>query len=151
MPYPYTSFYNPYQGYSQPMQNYNQPMQQQQPVQAQQQQPTIQQGGFVRVQNEQEARQYPLAPGYSMTFIDDSANYCYVKTMGFSQFDKPKFEKFRLVKEEDAPVQTAESPAVEYALKSELDALKKQVDEMQTVLKDFTEPVAIGKDVKDDA
>ena len=151
MPYPYSSFYNPYQGYNQPMQNYNQPMQQQQPVQAQQQQPTIQQGGFVRVQNEQEARQYPLAPGYSMTFIDDSASYCYVKTMGFSQFDKPKFEKFRLVKEEDAPVQTAESTPVEYALKSELEVLKKQVDEMQTVIKDFTEPVAIGKDVKDDA
>lgn len=150
MPYPYTSFYNPYQ-YSQPMQNYNQPMQQQQPVQTQQQQPTIQQGGFVRVQNEQEARQYPLAPGYSMTFIDDSASYCYVKTMGFSQFDKPKFEKFRLVKEEDAPVQAAESAAVEYALKSELEVLKKQVNEMQTVIKDFTEPVAIGKDVSNDA
>ena len=145
MPYPYTSFCNPYQGYSQPMQNYNQPMQQQQPVQAQQQQPTIQQGGFVRVQNEQEARQYPLAPGYSMTFIDDSASYCYVKTMGFSQFDKPKFERFRLVKEEDEPVEKVSEKGAEYALKDDVEKLKKRIDEMQKTLDEFNEPVMLDK------
>ena len=145
MPYPYTSFCNPYQGYSQPMQNYNQPMQQQQPVQAQQQQPTIQQGGFVRVQNEQEARQYPLAPGYSMTFIDDSASYCYVKTMGFSQFDKPKFERFRLVKEEDEPVEKVSEKGAEYALKDDVEKLKQRIDEMQKTLDEFNEPVMLDK------
>lgn len=63
-------------------------------------QPTIQQSGFVLVPSEQEARNYPVAPGNSVTFKDENAPYCYVKTMGFNQFDRPTFERYRLVKED---------------------------------------------------
>lgn len=148
MAYPYVNQYsaytNPYQ--YQPM--IQQPMQTAQPMQqtvqqtatqtAQPVQQNVQQGGFVRVQNEQEARQYPLAPGYSMTFIDDSGNYCYVKTMGFSQLDKPKFEKYRLVREEDEQsafgAEEVKSMDEKYALKYVVDDLVQQVEELKKAI-----------------
>lgn len=128
---------NPYlNSYSNPYQQYQQPIfqQTQQTTQGQQTQQTVQQGGFVRVQNEQEARQYPLAPGYSMTFIDDSGNYCYVKTMGFSQLDKPRFEKYRLVREDSETPTEQKSNAPEYVLKSDFDELAIRVDELQKIV-----------------
>lgn len=121
------NFFNPYQSQ---MMNYGQ----------YQQQNTIQNGGFVRVPNEAAARNYPIAPGNSITFIDENAPYCYTMTMGFSQFDRPKFEKFRLVKEEDQPIQaqtTEDIPKIDYALKSELEALKQsftaEIENLKTV------------------
>lgn len=110
------NFFNPY--HAQLMNSYGQ---------YQPQQNSIQNGGFVRVPNEAAARNYPIAPGNSITFIDENAPYCYTMTMGFSQFDRPKFEKFRLVKEEDVPQTSqpnAEIQNVDYALKSELEELK---------------------------
>ena len=65
-------------------------------------------GGFVPVRNEAEARNYPVAYGNSITFKDENAPYIYVKTMGFSQLDRPMFEKFKLVREADAPVASSE-------------------------------------------
>ena len=65
-----------------------------------QMQPQIQNGGFVLVRSETEAMNYPIAFGTSVTFKDETAPYIYSKTMGFSQLDRPIFEKFKLVKEE---------------------------------------------------
>lgn len=78
-----------------PYPNYGQ--QQMQQLQPQQQQ--IQNGGFVTVRSEQEARNYPVGYGTSITFRDENAPYIYCKTMGFSQLDQPIFEKYKLVKE----------------------------------------------------
>lgn len=103
------------------------------------------QGGFVRVQSEQEARAYPVAPGSSITFIDESRPYCYTKSVDMSQLDRPKFERYRLVKEEEAPdsrherpqdaQQTTQAPEGEnypaYALKSELDALRGRLEALE--------------------
>jgi hypothetical protein len=50
-----------------------------------------------------EARNYPVEPGRSITFKDENQPYIYVKTMGFSQLEVPRFDKYRLVKEEDTP------------------------------------------------
>ena len=69
----------------------------------------IQNGGFITVHSESEARTYPVAPGTSVTFKHETAPYCYTKTMGFSQFEAPKFEKFRLVKEDDGATQISEA------------------------------------------
>ena len=74
----------------------NMPMQQMQNVQ---QVPQIQNGGFISVRSETEARNYPVAYGNSITFKDETAPYVYTKTMGFSQLDRPVFEKYKLVKE----------------------------------------------------
>lgn len=81
---------------------YYQPQQQMQAQPQPQAQPQIQNGGFVSVRNETEARNYPIAIGTSVTFKDENAPYIYNKTMGFSQLESPRFDKYRLVKEEVA-------------------------------------------------
>lgn len=64
--------------------------------------------GFITVNSEQQARDWPIAPGNSLTFKDESAPYIYTKTMGLSQFETPIFERYRLTKEENVePVATA--------------------------------------------
>lgn len=172
MAYPYyqqmnyqPNYYNQPNPYYQQMQNQammqqNQQMQQAQQAQSQQmQQPAIQQSGFVLVQSEQEARAYPVAPGNSITFKDERQPYCYVKTMGFNQLDRPTFERYRLVKE-DMPTEATESATtaqtqqkkvtVDYALKAdleavwaEIDALKEKISKKQSKPKKTTEQEAV--------
>ena len=82
------------------MQMFNQQQQaQQQPVQ---QMPVNNASSFIRVQNEAEAKSYPVEPNKSIIFKDDNAPYIYTKTMDASQLSQPIFERYRLVKEEDA-------------------------------------------------
>ena len=91
------------------------------------QQPQIQNGGIVRVATEEDARKYPVAPGYSVTFIDENATHCYTKTAGFSQFEAPKFEKYRLIKEiepKSEHLSEDDKNIPEYATKADLDALR---------------------------
>lgn len=144
----YNSYYNPYQVYN-PYQQYQPSFQQQmqnQPNYQQSQQPIqqqIQNGGFVSVHNENEARNYPIAPGNSVTFKDENAPYVYTKTQGFSQLDRPVFEKYRLVKEEDYQAQqvaqnaptseekTEQANNIDYALKSDLRALWGEIEELK--------------------
>lgn len=139
---PYQNVYNPYQQYQpnfqQQMQNQSNYQQSQQPIQQQ-----IQNGGFVSVHNENEARNYPIAPGNSVTFKDENAPYVYTKTQGFSQLDRPVFEKYRLVKEEEyqpqqvarsAPTsaeKTEQASNIDYALKSDLRALWGEIEELK--------------------
>lgn len=98
-----------------------------------------QQNGFMRVQSEEQARQYPVAVGNSMTFIDENRPYCYTKSMGFSQLDPPIFERYRLVKEDSAQTSIQESSPnansidlTQYALKSEIEECKKMYEELRT-------------------
>lgn len=149
-PAPYQpNYYGQPNPYYQQMQQQQAMMQQnQQMQQAQQnqpvQQPTIQQSGFVLVPSEQEARNYPVAPGNSITFKDENAPYCYVKTMGFNQLDRPTFERYRLVKE-DSPVAAQNAPTsadstegskdTAYALKSDLGAIWSELDAIKEKLK----------------
>ena len=154
---PYQNAYNPYQQF-QP--NFQQQMQNQSNYQQSQQQ--IQNGGFVSVHNENEARNYPIAPGNSVTFKDENAPYVYTKTQGFSQLDRPVFEKYRLVKEEEyQPQQVAQSAPtsaenteqannIDYALKSdlralwgEIEALKKQMPKSKEEIKNKIEKTGV--------
>ena len=118
--------YNPYP------QNY--------PQQYQQFQNQSQNGGFVSVRNEMEARSYPVAYGVSVNFKDETAPYIYVKTMGLSQFDTPVFEKYRLVKEPTMPEntpETVETNNVAYEeLKSEIEALRAEIKALKEELGD---------------
>lgn len=143
------NYYGQPNPYYQQMQNpammqQNQQMQNAQQQSQQIQQPTIQQSGFVLVQSEQEARAYPVAPGNSITFKDESQPYCYVKTMGFNQLDRPTFERYRLVKE-DSPItaqnattsadSAGESKDTTYALKSDLGTIWSEIDAIKEKLK----------------
>lgn len=117
--------YNPYQVYQQPMM----PMQTPQSIQPQTVQPQIQNGGLVSVRNISEARNYPVAPGNSVTFKDENSPYVYTKTMGFSQLDRPIFEVFRLVKEE-----VAQEIDTKPDLKQEIDNLKADVEKLKKMV-----------------
>ena len=114
MPYPFYQQYYP--------QNYQN---QQIPPQAQ--------NGLIGIPSENDARNYPVAYGNSAIFKDENAPYIYTKTMGFSQLEPPKFEKYRLIKEEateQAPTTTPEK-TVEYIEKSEFDSLKAEIDSLK--------------------
>lgn len=121
------NYYNPY---------YYQPQQMQMQAQPQAQ-PQIQNGGFVSVRNEAEARNYPIAIGTSVTFKDENAPYIYNKTMGFSQLESPRFDKYRLVKEEaeeaspEAHIEAFDADAVNStinALKGEIEAIWSEIE-----------------------
>ena len=138
-PYSTQNIYNPYQqGYYNPNPNINQNQQMPNNINQQQQNPQ-QNTGFVRVQSEEEARRYPVAPGGSVTFIDENAPYCYTKSVDFSQLDRPIFKRFRLVEE------TAESK------NKETDTTKNEKDEYikQSDFKNMIDKYATISDLKD--
>lgn len=100
--------------------------------------------GFVRVQSEDEARRYPVTVG-SITFIDDNAPFCYVKTAPISPMDAPTFKRYRLVEENESPQNNAQNGDTSagaansidlsnYVEKSAFDALRAQFDDIvQTI------------------
>ena len=113
----------PYQNY--PYQQY--PYQAQMPQQMTQQvQQTMQMqsGGFISVPTEQDARNYPVAPGNVITFKIENQPIVCEKAQGFSQLEGPVFNKYRLVKEEEQEV--APIPSKESDLRQELDSLKEE-------------------------
>lgn len=88
----------------------------------------IQNGGFVSVRSEDEARNYPVAIGNSVTFHDETSAHVYTKTMGCSQFDRPIFKKYKLV-EEDVEQDPGEMDSLRSDIKKiwgEINALKKK-------------------------
>ena len=70
---------------------------------------------------------YPVAPGNSVTFIDENAPYCYTKSVDMSQLNRPTFEKYRLVKEEDVP-SLEPTRIAEYVEKSDLVPLWDEIN-----------------------
>ena len=118
---------------------------QQQPVHQQ-----IRSGGIVSVSGEDEARRYPVAPGYTVTMRDETGPYLYEKTMGFSQLDQPIFRKARIVFE-DAQ-ETAQNkqeqpskPSVVYTELSQLEALRDAVAADLNALRSMVETLAEQK------
>ena len=111
---------------------YNQYNQFQNPMQPQNQS-NIQSGNLISVHNEEEAKMYPVAPGNSVTFKDENQPYIYTKTMGFSQLDRPVFERYKLIKEEQ-PIQAITVPEEKYALKHDLADLVSKVMDLQEEL-----------------
>lgn len=117
----------------------------QQNFMSQPQQIMQQNNGFISVRNEAEARNYPVAFGNSVTFKDENAPYVYTKTMGFSQLDSPRFEKFKLVKEETVDAQTGVSNVTDDkdTYKGEIDALWGEIDALKREV--FKQPVTKKK------
>ena len=109
---------------------YFQPQQMQMP---QTQAPAQQtQTGFVSVRSEEEARNFPVAYGNSVTFKDENAPYIYTKTMGFSQLDRPIFDKYKLVKEEtEIQIQTPKADPKFGDLEAEIGRLWQAIDDLK--------------------
>lgn len=132
MPYPY--YYQPYQPYQPPMadqltqlrQSY-QPMQQ-----PQQSSPSI-----VWVQNEMEAANYLVAPNSAVTLWDSNSPVVYLKQADAS--GKPSMKIYDLVERSQRPAQAPQTPVVEYAPLSRLEALEARLNEL-TAVKDPPKP-----------
>ena len=124
---------------------YFQPMQQIQP-----QQPTS--SGLVPVPSEAFARSYPVRFGESVSFRDENLPFLYTKTMGFSQLEPPKFEKYRLVKEESESPQTdaeTQKPTnTSYDdLKAEIEAIRSDVEGLKN--KVYAPTISVSKKKKE--
>lgn len=116
--------YYPYNPYTQP---YQATSQQQQPPQQ------IHNGGYVSVRSEDEARMYPVAPGNSVTFINELAPFIYKKTMGFSQFDKPIFEVFEVIPKKPPTSEDTDKTIkdITYAEKSDIETLQATIETLK--------------------
>ena len=121
------AYNNYFGGYPASYQQYQAPNYQ---MTAQPQPMQIQNGGFVSVRSAQEAFNYPVALGNSVTFKDETAPFIYVKTRGFSQLEEPIFEQFQLVKVDNSQkaAEPEQTTSTEYALKSDLTALQEEID-----------------------
>ena len=155
------AFYNSYQypqyGYQPQQPQMPQQMAQQIPQQMPQQmaqmpqQPVqqIQNGGFLAAPNEEYVRSYPVALGNCVTFKIEGKPYVMEKSMGFSQLDSPKIEKYKLVKEE--PEEMPDLPEngrnenmanILDGLINEIEAIKADVKVIKEKLKSMTKPVS---------
>ena len=127
--YPYQNYYQ--QPVQQPViqQPIQQPIQQanQQPIQ---QQP-IQNGGFVIVQDENEITRYPVAHGNIVTFRIENQPVVVEKSLGYSQFDTPHYERYRLIKE-DMPVPEAKEYILKNDFQTAFDGLRSEIDELKS-------------------
>ena len=128
--YPY--YYQPYQPYQPPMadqlmqlrQNQYQPNMQQVPQQ--QASPSI-----VWVQNEMDAANYLVAPNSAVTLWDSNAPVVYLKQADAS--GKPSMKIYDLVERSQRPAQAPQTPAVEYAPLSRLEALEARLNELTAI------------------
>ena len=159
------AFYNSYQypqyGYQPQQPQIPQQMPQQMSQMPQQPVQQIQNGGFLTAPNEEYVRTYPVALGNCVTFKIEGKPYVMEKSMGFSQLDSPKIEKYRLVKEEpEEPSNLPEddrndSKAINDTLEgliSEIEAIKADVKAIKEKLKSITKPAPkkAPKDEDDD-
>ena len=80
------------------------------------------QSPFVNVRSEAEARNFPVGFGNVVCFKDENSPYVYTKAMGFSQSEKPVFEKYRREDVEEAPKED---------FKEQLNNLEIQIANMQ--------------------
>ena len=132
---------------------YQQPYQQaiQQPIQQPQQ---MQNGGFVVVPSEDDVLRYPVALGNLVTFKIENQPIVIEKSRGFSQFEAPKYERYKLIKEE-MPVPQEK----EYLLKSDYETTQKsildtqneifsQIEDLKRQFNDFKKPIAKKKEVE---
>jgi len=78
------------------------------------------------------AKSYPVAPGNSVSFKIENQPFLCTKTMGFSPLEKPVFETYRLIKEDEAEI-ADDKP--EYVLKEELVAIESRLAEIEKSLK----------------
>jgi len=122
-PYYYPGYYS--QPAPQQMQPQSAPIQQTQQMQPQQ----IQNGGFVSVPSEDVVNTYPVAPGNCVTFKIEGKPIVMEKSMSFSQFENPKIDRYRLVKEDFQIEETKEE------LNKENEELKEEIKHLKEELK----------------
>jgi hypothetical protein len=133
--------YNPYFSYQYPYQQAVQPNYQQTNQ--------IQSGGLVSVRSVEEAYNYPVAPGNSITFKDETQPYVYTKTKGFSPLEQPVFEKYRLVKVDEnnnIAQNTPKSPETAPDYEKQIKLLWDEVNALKSKIKGVKDDVQSADD-----
>ena len=123
--------YNPYQYY--PTQTNTYPTQMNVgSTQPTQNIPQIQDGGFVTIPNADMVYNYPVAMGKCVTFKVEGKPIIIEKSMGFSQLDSPRIERYRLVKEDSEEAEIAEHGMSELdKVKSDIKDIWGKIDEIE--------------------
>jgi len=106
----------------------------QQPQQQQAQTP-----GIIQVPNENYVYNYPVGPVNSVMFKIEGKPIIMEKSMGFSQFESPKIDVYRLVKEEPQEPATTDYKSDIDALWAEINALKEKATPTPKKKKEVTE------------
>jgi hypothetical protein len=94
---------------------------------------TMQNGGFISIPNENMVATYPVAPGNCVTFKVEGQPIVLEKSMGFSQLESPKIERYRLVKEdyvEETPQNEPKTNELE-EIKSDIERLWDEIDALK--------------------
>lgn len=111
-------------------QGYQQGFQGQQLQQSIQQPQQIQNGGFMLVPSEDIARSYPVAPGNCVTFKIEGQPIVMEKSMGFSQLEAPRVERYRLVREDESAAgekSPAEAPEASQQCVADIEELRGEI------------------------
>jgi hypothetical protein len=94
---------------------------------------TMQNGGFISIPNENMVATYPVAPGNCVTFKVEGQPIVLEKSMGFSQLESPRIERYRLVKE-DYVEETSQNETKTNELeeiKSDIERLWDEIDALK--------------------
>lgn len=94
---------------------------------------TMQNGGFISIPNENMVATYPVAPGNCVTFKVEGQPIVLEKSMGFSQLESPRIERYRLVKEdyvEETPQNETKTNELE-EIKSDIERLWDEIDALK--------------------
>lgn len=94
--------------------------------------------GCMVVPSEDDVQKYPVAPNTAMVFLLQDLSACYIKATGSSMLDAPRIQKYVRQTDEKAEKnvkETGEKP--DFALKSDIDSIQKQIDNLNEQIKPF--------------
>lgn len=109
------------------------------PGYATQGQPT-QSGDFVPIPSEEDARNFPIQRGTSITFKDENLPFIYIKKLGMGQLDSPTFEVYEITKRttsqnaqraEKAPQRDETDKLSNYVTKAEYGQICDEIDSIR--------------------
>lgn len=95
-------------------------------------QPQIHNGGFISIPSEEMVNTYPVAPGNCVTFKIEGKPIVMEKSMGFSQFESPKIDRYRLVKEEVEAEEVKETVNDYDEIKTNISELWGAIDDIRS-------------------
>ena len=114
-------------------------------------QPQYQSGGFMVIPSEDMVKNYPVAPGNCVTFKIEGKPVVMEKSMGFSQFESPRIDRYRLVKEDPEEIKEEDSVNDYDEIRTNIDKLWGAIDEIKASMeKPALEKPAPTRRKKDD-
>ena len=89
------------------------------------------------VNSKEEAVRWPVGPGNVLIFMQTDGSFIYIKSLGFSPYDKPVFEVFpKLIEQTPSPV-----PAVDEEYKKMAEANSNAIADLTSKFADMQEEI----------